>query len=210
MAVSVVRLLGYSSVGRATDFDSVGPRFESLCPCQFSVVALAQLVEYRIVIPRVTGSSPVRHPKICLAQLRCGRRQHFNVSVAQWQRSGLQNRRQQVQVLPGMPINRVHGGKPALQGRPVTQGRGTPRQSPATPAKPLFVGSNPTLHSIYLALAQMEERDVTNVEVAGSIPAGGSRFQFPPLFSCPNSNTPRRHGHGCLSYHANSTKMHTR
>ena len=83
----------------------------------------------------------------------------------------------------------------------------------ARPAKPLFVGSNPTLHSInkqakeecrrgptaslgkrmaeqsarafeshifhqeFLTVAQSDERRITNPEVAGSIPAGGSSLQ---------------------------------
>ena len=39
---------------------------------------------------------------------------------------------------------------------------------------PRAAGSNPVRHPIFLTLAQLEERDATNVEVAGSIPAGGS------------------------------------
>jgi hypothetical protein len=48
-------------------------------------------------------------------------------------------------------------------------------------ATPLFAGSNPVPGSIflsYLALAQMEERDATNVEAASSILAGESIFRY--------------------------------
>lgn len=38
-------------------------------------------------------------------------------------------------------------------------------------------GSNPSLFAnIYAAIAQLVERDVANVEVAGSTPAGRSKF----------------------------------
>ncbi len=35
----------------------------------FPVVAVAQLVEHRIVIPSVAGSTPVGHPKFCASKI---------------------------------------------------------------------------------------------------------------------------------------------
>ena len=48
------------------------------------------MVELRVLIPSVAGSSPAS-----LAS--------FYISVAQWQRSGLQSRWLRVRVLPGVP-----------------------------------------------------------------------------------------------------------
>ena len=64
---------GHSSVGRAPDCDSGGRGFEPHCPPHFDtlsirfsehlfMVGIAQLVELRIVIPAVVGSSPIVHP----------------------------------------------------------------------------------------------------------------------------------------------------
>ena len=54
--------LWISSVGRALDFDSSCRRFDPCIHCHFSVLALAQMEEFWIVIPKVTGSNPVRQP----------------------------------------------------------------------------------------------------------------------------------------------------
>ena len=48
---------------KAPDFDSGIRRFESYLLCQI-MVNVAQLVEPRIVIPVVAGSSPVIHPNM--------------------------------------------------------------------------------------------------------------------------------------------------
>jgi hypothetical protein len=81
------------------------------------MVALAQSVEFWIVIPRVMGSIPIRHPNIASSHLGqttfsiCkkwsdpGVGEMFFMSWwRNWQRSGFQHRRLRVRVLPGMPV----------------------------------------------------------------------------------------------------------
>ena len=56
-----------AQLDRVLGYEPRGWEFESLRACQ-STVSVAQLVEPRIVIPVVVGSSPIIHPNTNVAQ----------------------------------------------------------------------------------------------------------------------------------------------